>query len=193
MKLMKQVILVTDGDASAREAVDYVSKELQCELISESSGNPTRINSDTLIQLILNAKKDLVLVLFDDCGFPDEGPGESVLIDVVQCPNIKILGAIAVASQSYSHEWTRIDVSIDRNGTLTEFGVDKDGIRDTEVGRLRGDTVSVLDQLSIPMIVGIGDIGKMGGKDAIKMGAPITKQAIELIIERSGYNGSSTR
>jgi stage V sporulation protein AE len=36
--------------------------------------------------------------------------------------------------------------------------------------------------------VGIGDIGKMAGKDSYEIGAPITKKAIEIILERSGFH-----
>ncbi|MEG3070546.1 MAG: stage V sporulation protein AE [Candidatus Syntrophopropionicum ammoniitolerans] len=36
---------------------------------------------------------------------------------------------------------------------------------------LRGDTVEIVDQLNIPLIIGIGDIGKMNGADDVKKGA----------------------
>ena len=58
-----------------------------------------------------------------------------------------------------------------------------------EEGKLYGDTVYILDELDVPIIVGIGDIGKMARKDHYDQGSPITKQAIELILERSGYHG----
>ncbi|MEH7515810.1 stage V sporulation protein AE, partial [Gottfriedia acidiceleris] len=38
---------------------------------------------------------------------------------------------------------------------------------------------------NIPFILGIGDIGKMGGRDDIEIGSPITRKAIEYILERS--------
>ena len=46
-----------------------------------------------------------------------------------------------------------------------------------------------LDELDVPIIVGIGDIGKMARKDHFEQGSPITRQAVELILERSGYYG----
>lgn len=192
MNLKKQVILITDGDDSAKAAVKHVANELGLHFLAESSGNPTKISGTELVNLILKADEHIVLALFDDCGFPDEGPGEAILAHVVHSPQIEVLGAIAVASESYSHEWTRVDVSIDRNGNITEYGVDKGGIIDTEIGRIKGDTVSVLDQLSIPIIVGVGDIGKMGNRDSVEKGAPITKLAVELILERSKVNGRSS-
>ena len=61
--------------------------------------------------------------------------------------------------------------------------------------RITGSCVSKkrwLGMFSIDLlIVGIGDIGKMEGQDAPKKGAPITSQAIEVILKRSvGVNES---
>ncbi|MFA9556073.1 stage V sporulation protein AE [Evansella sp. AB-rgal1] len=186
MNSKKKVILITDGDAAAKQAIQTAADNLGCHIVWESGGNPTRISGEQILNFISKSEKDLVLVMFDDCGFPEEGPGESALIEVVNSPEVEILGAVAVASQSYSHEWTRVDFSIDKNGVITEYGVDKDGIIDTEIGRIRGDTVYSLDSLEIPIIVGVGDLGKMGGRDSVQLGSPITKLAIELILERSG-------
>ncbi|SDY59995.1 stage V sporulation protein AE [Evansella caseinilytica] len=191
MKNKKRVILITDGDASARQAAEHAAKVLNCAFIGESSGNPTKITGSQLLNLIIKAENDPVIVMFDDCGYPEEGPGEAALKTIALSPHIQVLGAVAVASQSFSHEWTRVDISIDRNGVLTEYGVDKNGIKDTELGRIRGDTVYVLDELPIPFVVGIGDIGKMGGNDTVEHHAPITTKAIQLILERSGEDGAS--
>ena len=78
-----------------------------------------------------------------------------------------------------------MDVSIDRSGELTEHGVDKHGVRDIEIGRIDGDTVYVLDELDLPVIVGVGDIGKMDGQDTVEKGCPITRQAVDILLERS--------
>ncbi len=56
---------------------------------------------------------------------------------------------------------------------------------------MSGDTVYCLDKLDLPLIVGIGDIGKMGRKDDISKGSPITMKAVEFILERSGYHAGS--
>ncbi|MFC4617861.1 stage V sporulation protein AE [Camelliibacillus cellulosilyticus] len=186
---MRRVILVTDGDQFARQAVEAAAKGLHCRLISRSEGNPTPLTGEEIVDLIKSTPYDPVLVLFDDCGYNGEGPGERALEYVVRHPDIQALGAIAVASNSGYREWSRIDVSIDQNGELTPYGVDKDGIPDLEIGRIIGDTVSILDQLQVPIIVGVGDIGKIGGADDPAKGAPITKKAIEWILERSGYDG----
>ena len=65
-------------------------------------------------------------------------------------------------------------------------------MQEMEEGRLYGDTVYILDELDVPIIVGIGDIGKMARKDHFEIGSPITKKAVELILERSGYYGEFT-
>ncbi|PYZ98494.1 stage V sporulation protein AE [Alteribacter lacisalsi] len=189
MDTKKKVILITDGDASARAAAEAAANTLDCFFIAESSGNPSPVTGEVLIKLILRAKKEPVIILFDDCGYAEEGPGEKALLTVSRHPEIHILGVLAVASQSFSHEWAKVDFSIQRNGELTEFGVDKDGIKDTEIGRIRGDTVYVLDELDLPLVIGIGDLGKMGGRDTAEKGAPVTTKALELILERSGCRG----
>lgn len=189
MERKKRVILITDGDDSARKAVELVAKEIGGRCISNSWGNPSRLTGEELVNLIKKTPTDPVLVMFDDCGYTEEGPGEQAMRYVAKHPDIRVIGAVAVASKTHDYEWTKVDVSIDRNGYLTEYGVDKYGIPDIEVGRINGDTVYNLDQLSIPFIVGIGDIGKMAGKDEVEKGAPITRKAIELILERSESNG----
>ncbi len=125
--------------------------------------------------------------MFDDSGYIGEGPGETALRYVATHKEIYVLGVIAVAAKTKQAEWTRVHVSIDREGNLTEYGVDKYGIPDTEIGRINGDTVYCIDELDIPVVVGVGDIGKMGLKDHFSNGSPVTKLAVELILERSGY------
>lgn len=181
----KRVILITDGDDHAKKAVEFVAKEIGARCISASSGNPTVISGEELVKLILQTPTDPVLVMFDDCGAHEEGQGEEAMRIVANHPDLHVIGAIAVASSTHFTEWTKVDISIDRFGELTEFGVDKYGLQDLEIGRIDGDTVYILDQLNLPLIVGVGDIGKMAGQDTVEKGAPITKKAVELIIERS--------
>ncbi|WP_216830446.1 stage V sporulation protein AE [Alkalihalobacterium elongatum] len=186
MKQRKRVILITDGDESAKKAVQHVAKEIGGRCISSSAGNPSTLTGEELVNLIQKTPYDPILVMFDDCGYKMEGPGEQALRYVASDPTIEVIGAIAVASHTHFAEWTKVDVSIDRFGKLTEFGVDKNGLQDIEIGRIDGDTVYILDELEIPIVVGVGDIGKMGGFDTIEKGAPITRKAVELILERRG-------
>jgi stage V sporulation protein AE len=185
-KKKRKVILVTDGDEYALRAIQYVSNKVGGRCISQSQGNPSMLTGKTLVNLILQTPYDPVFVLFDDCGYIGEGAGERALLYVANHEQIEVLGVIAVASNSHQIEWAKVDVCIDRFGELTEFGIDKSGLQELEVGRINGDTVYCLDQLDVPLIVGVGDIGKMAGRDDVKVGCPITLKAVELILERSG-------
>jgi len=50
---------------------------------------------------------------------------------------------------------------------------------------LEGDTVDVINQLEIPVIIGTGDTGKMDFADDYQKGAPITTKALLEILNRS--------
>lgn len=189
----RHVILITDGDDYARKSVEYVAKMVGARCISMSHGNPTPLNGPLIVKLIKKAANDPVLVMFDDSGLIGEGMGEKALKYVACHEDINVLGIIAVAAKTKLAEWTRVDVSIDRDGNLTPNGVDKYGIPELEIGRLNGDTVYCLDKLNVPIVVGIGDIGKMAKNDHYENGSPITRKAVELILERSGYRGRRQR
>ncbi len=190
MNRRPKVIFVTDGDESARKVLELVATDIGGCCISQSAGNPSTLTGAELISLIFQTERDPVLVMFDDCGTRENGPGEKAMREVVAHPHIHVIGAVAVASSTHAREWAHVHVSIDRYGELTEYGVDKEGLIDLEIGRIHGDTVYILDELNLPFVVGVGDIGKMAGLDEVEKGAPITKKAIELIIERSGYDES---
>ncbi|RBW70364.1 stage V sporulation protein AE [Bacillus taeanensis] len=192
MDKKKRVILFTDGDHYALKAVEHVAKEIGGRCITMSAGNPTLLSGSEIVKLIHKASDDPIFVLFDDAGFKGEGRGEAAMRYVATHPSLEVLGAVAVASRTSASEWTKVDVSIDRFGNLTEHGVDKSGLADLEVGRIDGDTVSVLDELALPIVIGIGDLGKMAGKDSVEEGAPITKKAVEVLLERSGKYGTTS-
>ncbi|UOY94479.1 stage V sporulation protein AE [Ectobacillus sp. JY-23] len=185
--MKRKVILVTDGDEYAQRTIEHMAKVFGGRCISASQSNPTRLTGKEIVHLILKAPHDPVFVMFDDSGYIGEGPGERALQYVAKHHSIEVLGILAVASNTHHSEWTRVDVSVDRHGNLTEYGVDKSGLADLEMGRINGDTVYCLDKLNVPVVVGIGDIGKMYMNDDIKKGSPITRKAIELILERSGF------
>ncbi|GGI12118.1 MULTISPECIES: stage V sporulation protein AE [Gottfriedia] len=183
----KKVIIITDGDVYAHRSIEHLAKQFGGCTISQSQGNPTKFSGKKMVEIIMQAQKEPIFVLFDDSGFMGEGPGEKALKYVANDKHIEVIAALAVASNTHHQEWTRVDVSIDNEGNLTEYGVDKFGVPDIELGRINGDTVYNLDQLNIPLIIGIGDIGKMGGRDDIEKGSPITRKAIEYILERSEF------
>ncbi|RID89291.1 stage V sporulation protein AE [Peribacillus asahii] len=182
----RKVILITDGDIYAKRAIELVAREIGGRCISMSQGNPTTCSGAELVRLIQQAKNDPVLVMFDDSGYVGEGAGERAMRYVANDPSIEVLGIIAVASKTRREEWTKVDVCIDRDGNLTPNGVDKYGVEEFELGKITGDTVYIIDELKAPIVVGIGDIGKMSHRDDYKKGAPITRMAVEIILERSG-------
>ncbi|WP_416149645.1 stage V sporulation protein AE [Salipaludibacillus sp. HK11] len=188
MTRLKKVIFITDGDESAVNAASVAANSLQCYFLSLSKGNPSIIQTDVLIRKILEAPIEPVIVLFDDAGYPGIGPGESRMRGVANSPFIQVLGVIAVAAHTDTDDWSKVDVCVDRYGNITEYGVDKAGIKETEIKRIRGDTVDLLNVNEDPIIIGVGDVGKMGGYDDFEKGAPVTKKAIQLILERSGLS-----
>jgi stage V sporulation protein AE len=185
----RDIIIITDGDKVASQAVQEVAQEVGGRCISRSGGNPTPLTGEQIVDQILAAAYDPVLVMFDDNGQGGYGGGEKALQHVATHPDVNVLGAIAVASNTEAVEGTHIDLSIDSNGHIVQSGVNKDGdVEFSKELRIYGDTVDVLDDSKIPLIIGIGDIGKMNGKDHIRYGAPITRKAVELILKRSGYD-----
>jgi len=183
----RRVILVTDGDEYAKKVIEHVAKKIGGRCISMSYGNPTTLTGEEMVELIKKTTIDPVLVMFDDSGYVGEGAGEQAMRYVAAHEDVEVLGVLAVASKTRKAEWTKIDVCVDRYGELTPYGVDKFGEPDLELGRMNGDTVYCVDELNAPVVVGIGDIGKMARKDDVKIGSPITYKAIQIILERSGY------
>ncbi|KOP83304.1 stage V sporulation protein AE [Cytobacillus solani] len=185
----RHVVLITDGDDYARKSIEHIANEIGGRCISLSHGNPTTLDGALIVKLIKKASHDPVFVMFDDSGFVGEGAGERALKYVASHKDIDVLGIIAVAAKTRQAEWAKVDVCIDRDGEITPYGVDKYGLQEMDKGRLYGDTVYCLDEIDVPIKVGIGDIGKMAKKDHYENGSPITKKAVELVLERSGYRG----
>lgn len=185
----RKIIIITDGDKVASRTVQEVAHQVGARCISRSAGNPTPLTGEEIVNQIRLAKNDPVLVMFDDNGQGEYGDGEKALEYVATHPQIYVLGAIAVASNTEFVEGTHIDLAIDAEGDIVQSGVDKDGnVEFSKELWIYGDTVDILNQLSIPLIIGVGDIGKMKGRDNIRYGAPITKKAVEIILKRSGYH-----
>ena len=184
------MILVTDGDHVAQETVEDVAKALNLRCISASAGNPTPISGQEIVRLIKKASHDPVLVMFDDRGRRGKGKGETAMEYVATHPDIEVLGAIAVASQTMGAKPTEVDASVAKNGQVVDMGVDKYGavINTQRTPLVIGDTAEVLNSLNVPVVIGIGDIGKMDKADALYKGSPITKRAIEEILMRNGVH-----
>lgn len=188
----RKVIVVTDGDQMARKAVETAARQVGARVISRSAGNPTPLSGTQIISLVHQAQHDPVLVMFDDNGHSEESYGEHALRQLMNDPSVEVIGAIAVASNTEHVDGIHVDFSLDQSGNAIRDGVDKDGIpKGLHEPMIWGDTVDVLNEYNIPVIIGIGDVGKMEGKDSFWQGAPITTLAITEIMKRSGENASS--
>lgn len=183
--MRRKIILVTDGDVIAQRAVEKAAKNIGGRCISRSAGNPTPITGEEIVNLIKSAKYDPVVIMVDDIGNPGFGKGEKALNDILVHSDMKVLGVVAVASNTQDVTGVKVDFSVDYMGRIVSNAVDKDGV-ETKSNILYGDTVDIINKFSIPIVVGIGDIGKMRGKDNHAIGAPIITKALKEILNRSG-------
>lgn len=179
--MKRKVIAITDGDLLAKKAVEEIARTIGGRFISSSAGNPTPLSGDKLIEMIKRTPYDPVVVLLDDRGDHGVGQGEAALVRLANDSDIELLGVVAVASNISDAKGTPVDFSITNEGKVYEGPVDKNG-NPVEDRYLIGDTVSVLPELEVPVVVGTGDTGKMSGKDAGEAGAPITLKAVEAIL-----------
>jgi len=182
----RKVILVTDGDRIAKGAVETAALNIGARCISRSAGNPTTRSGEELVELIKTAPKDPVVVMLDDRGFNGMGRGEKAMAYIARHQDIQVLGVLAVASNTEKVCGCRVNASVSRSGRVIEGPVDKCGRPKQHL--LEGDTVEVVDSLNIPLVIGIGDIGKMDGADEVEKGAPLTTKALKTILDRSGFS-----
>ncbi|MPM36983.1 hypothetical protein SDC9_83587 [bioreactor metagenome] len=184
-----RVILITDGDRVAQHVIEEIGTSLGLRCISASAGNPTPISGKEIVALLKTVPYDPVLVMFDDRGESSKGLGERAMEYVAAHPDIEVLGAVAVASNTTGINGVVADASVTVSGDIVTNPVDKHGEIKHGGGnntRITGDTVDVLNDIEVPVIIGVGDIGKMDKADDIRRGAPITKKAIEEVLKRSG-------
>lgn len=186
-KQKRRVILVTDGDRCAQETLEVAALNIGGRCISRSGGNPTPLTSSEIVKLVKEAKNDPVLIMVDDRGHTGIGEGEKAMLGIVKHPEIQVLGVVAVASNTSNIKGIRVDFSIDKNGNVVKKPVDKDG-NISRKNLLFGDTLSIVNNLNVPIVVGVGDIGKMEGKDRSMVGAPIITKALREIIEFNRIN-----
>jgi len=182
----RRVIFITDGDAVAKEVIESVAEKIGGRCISSSAGNPTPLSGLEIVNKIKETPYDPVLVMFDDNGRMFKGKGETAMEYIAKHPEVSVLGAIAVASNTKSVSGIKVDFSIDQNGKIVKRGVNKNGLSMNGTDKVYGDTVDILNFLELPIIIGIGDIGKMDGRDHLKYGSPITLKAINFILEGGG-------
>ncbi len=176
-----QVIVVTDGDPTAWEAVKTAAEDLGLIPIAASRGNPTPGSAEDIVRAIGKTDGDPVVVLVDDQGDAGPGAGERVLDRILHAPDLDVLGVVAVASHTPGVRGVKTVLSVTRSGDRVEGAVDKEG-RPTD-GRLHGDTVDVVEDSRVP-VVGLGDPGKMDGGDAAERGFPVTREALRAVLEQ---------
>jgi len=186
MKTKRKVIVVTDGDSCAQRSVEVAAKNIGGRCISRSGGNPTPLTSGEIIELIRKAQHDPVVVMVDDVGNVNIGDSEKIIPRIMNHPDIELLGILAVASNTEGVNGVHVDFSIDANCRVVDQAVDKNGYP-TANNVLYGDTVDIIDEINpSPVVVGIGDVGKMEGKDDCRRGAPVITKALEEILKRNG-------
>lgn len=193
---VKRVVIVTDGDCKALEAVEVAAANVGARCISISAcrhpddayWTPAEIE-----ELILSAPGDLVIVLADDEGKVGEGRGEAIIRYLSQSVRVDVIGIVAVASDLDDGKGAHVDASVTADGRVIKGPVDKKGNMERTRSELHGDTVENLDELDVPVVIGLGDPGKMDFADDARRGAPVTTKAIELILSRSGRSRGHTK
>lgn len=191
--MSKDVIIVTDGDRTAQRAVEVAARNVGAACVVASGYGRSR-HGDAALQgverKIKEAECDLALVLVDDQGQRGEGEGEKIVQHLAASQWANILGVIAVASHLRGGRGVRVDASVAADGRVVQRPVDKDGETEEDETMLHGDTVESLYRLGVPLIVGLGDPGKMDFADDAQRGAPITTRAVRLILTHTSHLGT---
>jgi len=180
-----KVIVVTDGDKTAEEALEIAVNDLGLYLLKVSGGNPTPLTGREIVGYILQAPREPVVVMVDDRGKSEIGSGEMVIQELMYHPDeIEILGVVAVASETRVRG-IEVDYSINAEGQLVSGPVDKYGFEEEDGHtRLEGDTVEILRKYPDLLVIGCGDPGKMEGQDKAEFGAFITSKCLQSILEK---------
>lgn len=178
----RKVILITDGDRIARDAVEKATANIGGRCISASAGNPTELTGSEIIEKIKEAPKDPVVVMVDDKGYKGIGRGESAMADILNCGELDVLGVVAVSSNGKDCNGLNVNCSVTSEGKIIHNAVDKYG-NNTHRNGICGDTLSILKSRRDLFIVGMGDPGKMDYRDEVLKGAPVTTKALRIIME----------
>ncbi len=187
MKNKQRVILVTDGDMSAKEAVEAATEKIGGRCISSSAGNPTMLSAEEIIERIKEASHDPVVVMVDDRGAKGQGKGESAMAQILGSKDIDVIGVVAVSSNGKDCVKHNMDCYINRDCDVIHSAVNKQGYN-THKNKICGDTLSVLKHKNNLFIVGIGDPGKMDYRDEAFKDSPVTTKALQIIMEHAEQN-----
>ncbi len=181
----RRVIIVTDGDRVAQQVVEKAAHNIGGRVISMSGGNPTAISGEKIAEAIKKTPYDPVLVMVDDCGASGKGKGEQAMEALTKDPEIEILGILAVASNTSEAGGVPVTASVTKDGRVIAESVNKDGNPESNTPTIKGDTVDIINNLTVPVVIGIGDLGKMNDADCLETGARITTLAINEILKRN--------
>ncbi len=185
----RKIIVLTDGDRVAKKVVEKVAQNIGGRAISMSAGNPTPVTGSEIAAAVKETPYDPVLVMVDDCGSCYKGSGEKALEELANDPELDILGVVAVASDTSNVEGIPVTASVSRDGKVVPGPVDKIGNPEPDGhSKVEGDTVDVINQLHVPVVIGLGDLGKMDDADLVEEGAKITTLAVEEILKRNNIH-----
>lgn len=182
------VIVVTDGDPLAAAVVERACADLRLGWLGRSQGSPTPLDVDTLVRLARRLDRQPVVVMIDDHGHPGRGVGERLLERLLRRRDVRVEGILAVASRVRHAPGIDVASSVDRKGREVAGAVSKDG-RARHGLRLQGDTLGVLRRHSV-RVVGIGDLGKMGGADR---DARVTTVGLKILLEHAASRRTARR
>lgn len=188
----RKVIIVTDGDSAAKEAVEKAAANIGGRCISSSAGNPTVLSGEEIVRRILEAANDPVVVMVDDKGALGKGPGEAAMEFMLDSKQLDVLGIVAVSSMGKDCNGLDIRFSVTKAGKVVKNAVNKCG-DDTKSSKICGDTLSILHSRRDLFIVGLGDPGKMDYQDDVRKGAPITTKALKIILDAWASSEQSSR
>lgn len=168
----------------AKQVIERAIDKIGGSMISLSAGNPTLLTGAEIVELLEQTAPEPVAIMVDDCGDPGIGWGERAMKVILGHPKVEVLGIVAVASNTSVGRGCRVDFSIDARGEKIFQGVDKHG-KPKDKPIISGDTVHILDDVSVPVIVGIGDPGKMRLDDGKENSIQVMTLAFEEILKKN--------
>lgn len=182
--MKKRVVIFTDGDQAAREAIKVACANVGAYPLTITAGNPSPLTGEEVLFLIKSCPHDPIVVMVDDGGWVGKGKGESIISYLLEAQDdIDLLGVVAVAAATRHTRGIKVDYSLTRMGAEVGAPVNKLGYPEAAGHQyLEGDTTELLLLQNGIRIVGCGDLGKMDWQDNPKEGAPVTTECLRTIL-----------
>ncbi|MGE5379838.1 MAG: stage V sporulation protein AE [Methylocystaceae bacterium] len=189
--MKKRVIIVTDGDHAAKEAVTTACANVGAYPLTITAGNPSRLTGEEVLFQIKSYPGEPVVVMADDGGWVGEGRGESIISYLLKSRDeIELLGVVAVASGTRHARGVVPDCSWTRQLKKSYLPVNKLGFEEQSGHEyLEGDTTELLLLQNNIRIIGCGDPGKMDWRDDPAQGAPVTTACLRALINQPEREG----